>query len=102
LIKELDGRSLHSAALHASAEQAMAVAPAALVICRFPDCALRVTLQPGAMCAGAIQHGRIARLVSVWRRPLNADTLGFAVCRRYGKLRPRSIVCFAGRLPIGR
>lgn len=30
---------------------------------RLVDCALYVTLEPCAMCAGAIQHARIARLV---------------------------------------
>jgi tRNA(adenine34) deaminase len=30
---------------------------------RLPDCALYVTLEPCAMCAGAIMHARIARLV---------------------------------------
>ncbi len=30
---------------------------------RLVDCTLYVTLEPCAMCAGAIQHSRIARLV---------------------------------------
>ena len=30
---------------------------------RLVDCTLYVTLEPCAMCAGAIQHARIARLV---------------------------------------
>jgi tRNA(adenine34) deaminase len=30
---------------------------------RLPDCSLYVTLEPCAMCAGAIMHARIARLV---------------------------------------
>jgi tRNA(adenine34) deaminase len=30
---------------------------------RLPDCELFVTLEPCAMCAGAIQHARIGRLV---------------------------------------
>ena len=30
---------------------------------RLPECALYVTLEPCAMCAGAIMHARIARLV---------------------------------------
>ena len=30
---------------------------------RLPDCALYVTLEPCAMCAGAIIHARLARLV---------------------------------------
>lgn len=30
---------------------------------RLPDCTLYVTLEPCAMCAGAIQHARIARVV---------------------------------------
>ena len=30
---------------------------------RLPDCTLYVTVEPCAMCAGAIQHARIARVV---------------------------------------
>jgi tRNA(adenine34) deaminase len=30
---------------------------------RLPECTLYVTLEPCAMCAGAIMHGRLARLV---------------------------------------
>lgn len=38
-------------------------AAARLANYRLPGCALYVTLEPCAMCAGAIQHARIARLV---------------------------------------
>jgi tRNA(adenine34) deaminase len=30
---------------------------------RLPDCTLYVTLEPCAMCAGAIMHARIGRVV---------------------------------------
>jgi tRNA(adenine34) deaminase len=36
---------------------------------RLPDCSLYVTLEPCAMCAGAIQHARVARLVYGARDP---------------------------------
>lgn len=36
---------------------------------RLPGCALYVTLEPCAMCAGAIMHARIARLVFGARDP---------------------------------
>ena len=36
---------------------------------RLPGCTLYVTLEPCAMCAGAIQHARIARLVFGARDP---------------------------------
>jgi tRNA(adenine34) deaminase len=36
---------------------------------RLPDCALYVTIEPCAMCAGAIMHARIARLVFGARDP---------------------------------
>ncbi|MDR2016108.1 MAG: tRNA adenosine(34) deaminase TadA [Burkholderiales bacterium] len=36
---------------------------------RLPDCSLYVTLEPCAMCAGAIMHARIARLVFGARDP---------------------------------
>jgi tRNA(adenine34) deaminase len=36
---------------------------------RLPDCSLYVTLEPCAMCAGAIQHARIARVVYGARDP---------------------------------
>jgi tRNA(adenine34) deaminase len=36
---------------------------------RLPDCTLYVTLEPCAMCAGAIMHARIARLVFGARDP---------------------------------
>lgn len=43
--------------------QAMREAAQALGNYRLVDCALYVTLEPCAMCSGAIQHARIARLV---------------------------------------
>ena len=36
---------------------------------RLPDCELYVTLEPCAMCAGAIMHARLARLVYGARDP---------------------------------
>ena len=36
---------------------------------RLPDCELYVTLEPCAMCAGAIMHARLARLVYAARDP---------------------------------
>jgi len=42
---------------------ALREAGAALGNYRLPGCALYVTLEPCAMCAGAIMHARIARLV---------------------------------------
>lgn len=42
---------------------AMREAAATLGNYRLVDCTLYVTLEPCAMCAGAIQHARIARLV---------------------------------------
>lgn len=43
--------------------QAMREAAQALGNYRLVDCVLYVTLEPCAMCSGAIQHARIARLV---------------------------------------
>jgi len=48
---------------------ALRAAGAALGNYRLPDCALYVTLEPCAMCAGAIMHARIARLVFGARDP---------------------------------
>jgi tRNA(adenine34) deaminase len=47
---------------HAEIE-ALRAAAAALGNYRLVDCALYVTLEPCAMCAGALVHARIARLV---------------------------------------
>jgi tRNA(adenine34) deaminase len=43
--------------------QAIRAAAESLGNYRLPGCSLYVTLEPCAMCAGAIQHARIARLV---------------------------------------
>ena len=43
--------------------QAMRAAAAKLGNYRLPDCTLYVTLEPCSMCAGAMVHSRIARLV---------------------------------------
>src|SRR3979490_1465758 len=43
--------------------QALRAAALALRNYRLTECSLYVTLEPCAMCAGAIQHARIARLV---------------------------------------
>jgi tRNA(adenine34) deaminase len=48
---------------------ALREAAAALGNYRLVDCALYVTLEPCAMCAGAIMHARIARLVFGARDP---------------------------------
>ena len=48
---------------------ALREAGAALGNYRLVDCALYVTLEPCAMCAGAIMHARIARLVFGARDP---------------------------------
>lgn len=48
---------------------AMREAARALGNYRLPGCTLYVTIEPCAMCAGAIQHARIARLVYGTRDP---------------------------------
>ena len=48
---------------------ALRAAGAALGNYRMPDCDLYVTLEPCAMCAGAIMHARIRRLVFGARDP---------------------------------
>ena len=48
---------------------ALREAAAALGNYRLPGCALYVTLEPCAMCAGAIMHARLARLVFGARDP---------------------------------
>jgi tRNA(adenine34) deaminase len=48
---------------------ALREAGAALGNYRLPGCALYVTLEPCAMCAGAVMHARIARLVFGARDP---------------------------------
>ncbi len=52
----------HDPTAHAEI-QAMRQAAAYLGNYRLVDCELYVTLEPCAMCSGAIQHARIARLV---------------------------------------
>jgi len=54
--------SQHDPSAHAEI-QAMRAAAKTLGNYRLVDCTLYVTLEPCAMCAGAIQHARIARLV---------------------------------------
>jgi tRNA(adenine34) deaminase len=54
--------SLHDPSAHAEI-QALRAAALALGNYRLADCTLYVTLEPCAMCAGAIQHARIARVV---------------------------------------
>ncbi len=49
--------------------QAMREAAAAIGNYRLVGCTLYVTLEPCAMCSGAIQHARIARLVYGARDP---------------------------------
>jgi tRNA(adenine34) deaminase len=53
---------LHDPTAHAEV-QAMRDAAQYLGNYRLVDCSLYVTLEPCAMCSGAIQHARIARLV---------------------------------------
>jgi tRNA(adenine34) deaminase len=53
---------LHDPSAHAEI-QAIRQAAAHLGNYRLVDCTLYVTLEPCAMCAGAMQHARIARLV---------------------------------------
>jgi tRNA(adenine34) deaminase len=53
---------LHDPTAHAEV-QALRAAARAVGNYRLPGCELYVTLEPCAMCAGAIQHARIARLV---------------------------------------
>lgn len=54
--------SRHDPTAHAEI-QAMRDAAQTIGNYRLVDCTLYVTLEPCAMCAGAIQHARIARLV---------------------------------------
>lgn len=54
--------SFHDPSAHAEI-QALRAAALALRNYRLPGCTLYVTLEPCAMCAGAIQHARIARVV---------------------------------------
>jgi tRNA(adenine34) deaminase len=58
----------HDPTAHAEI-QALRAAAALLGNYRLADCTLYVTLEPCAMCAGAIQHARIARLVYGTRDP---------------------------------
>ena len=52
----------HDPSAHAEM-QALRAAAKALGNYRLPDCELYVTLEPCAMCVGAMMHARIARLV---------------------------------------
>ena len=54
--------SAHDPTAHAEVI-AMRSAAAALANYRLTDCSLYVTLEPCAMCAGAIMHARIGRLI---------------------------------------
>lgn len=54
-------RGLHDPTAHAEM-RALRAAAAQLGLDRLNDCDLWVTLEPCAMCAGAIAHARIARL----------------------------------------
>ena len=54
-------RALHDPTAHAEM-LALRAAAALLGVDRLDDCDLWVTLEPCAMCAGAIAHARIARL----------------------------------------
>jgi tRNA(adenine34) deaminase len=54
--------SRHDPSAHAEI-LALRAAASALQNYRLTDCTLYVTLEPCAMCAGAIQHARIARVV---------------------------------------
>jgi tRNA(adenine34) deaminase len=54
--------SSHDPSAHAEM-QALRAAGKALGNYRLPDCVLYVTLEPCAMCVGAMLHARIARLV---------------------------------------
>ena len=58
----------HDPTAHAEI-QALRSAASALGNYRLTDCTLYVTLEPCAMCAGAIMHARIARLVFGARDP---------------------------------
>lgn len=60
--------SLHDPTAHAEV-QAMRQAAQYLGNYRLVDCTLYVTLEPCAMCSGAIQHARIAKLVFGARDP---------------------------------
>lgn len=58
----------HDPTAHAEV-QALRAAGEAMGNYRLPGCMLVVTLEPCAMCAGAIQHARIARVVFGARDP---------------------------------
>ena len=60
--------SSHDPSAHAEI-QAMRMAARVLGNYRLSGCTLYVTLEPCAMCAGAIQHARIARVVFGARDP---------------------------------
>lgn len=54
--------SSHDPCAHAEI-RALREAAAAAANYRLPDCTMYVTLEPCAMCAGAIMHARLARVV---------------------------------------
>ena len=59
---------LHDPTAHAEM-RALRSAAAFLGNYRLPDCSLYVTLEPCVMCAGAIQHARVARVIFGARDP---------------------------------
>ncbi|WP_374537791.1 tRNA adenosine(34) deaminase TadA [Chitinimonas taiwanensis] len=60
--------ALHDPSAHAEM-RALRAAASALANYRLPGCELYVTLEPCAMCAGAILHARLAKVVFAARDP---------------------------------